>query len=251
MDVVVTLPAPETRDWSELPPDALSVVFAKLGAVEILMGAGLVCRSWLRAGKQPRLWRRVDMAHHHAACCAMANVAVDLSDGRLEVFEPNSFVNDDLLVYVADSCQVTVFRKINIMILVNSYTGRSPCVKSLRLECSSPMVSERGLAQLISMTPQLEELVLQWPLHTTHLDVASLGIAKLHQLRHLNVLADNTIDDKKELTNIIDGCPHLELLDVSRSIVFDVVDDVLLAKCATIKITLKPPFFFDIGAIDL
>uniref|UniRef100_J3MR31 Uncharacterized protein n=1 Tax=Oryza brachyantha TaxID=4533 RepID=J3MR31_ORYBR len=170
------------------------------------------------------------MAHHHAACCAMANVAVDLSDGRLEVFEPNSFVNDDLLVYVAD---------------------RSPCVKSLRLECSSPMVSERGLAQLISMTPQLEELVLQWPLHTTHLDVASLGIAKLHQLRHLNVLADNTIDDKKELTNIIDGCPHLELLDVSRSIVFDVVDDVLLAKCATIKITLKPPFFFDIGAIDL
>uniref|UniRef100_A0A0D9X7V5 F-box domain-containing protein n=1 Tax=Leersia perrieri TaxID=77586 RepID=A0A0D9X7V5_9ORYZ len=97
------------RDWSELPPDVLSLVFAELGAVEVLLGAGLVCRSWLHAAKHlPHLWRRVDMARHEVVMgrgflCAMAKVAVDRSDGQLEVFEGRYFVDDELLDYIGES----------------------------------------------------------------------------------------------------------------------------------------------------
>lgn len=34
--------------------------------------------------------------------CAMAKVAVDRSDGLLEVFEGKGFVNDQLLQYIGD-----------------------------------------------------------------------------------------------------------------------------------------------------
>ncbi|CAO2206068.1 unnamed protein product [Urochloa humidicola] len=134
-------PLPSDRDWSELPLDALATVFGKIGAIEILMGAGLVCRSWLQAAKLPDLWRYVDMAHHklvdelsygygiiddlgfsddeiidgvgfssvkpnkiinNEVLRAMAKVAVDRSGGHLEMFVGKEFVNDELLKYIAD-----------------------------------------------------------------------------------------------------------------------------------------------------
>jgi hypothetical protein len=109
------------RDWSELPLDVLALVFAKLGAVEVLMGAGLVCHSWLEAAKVPSLWRYVDMEHHEVlrgkkkkardVLCAMAKAAVDRSNGELEVFAGSEFVTDDLLKYIAErySCFSTRF----------------------------------------------------------------------------------------------------------------------------------------------
>nr|XP_015649200.1 putative F-box/LRR-repeat protein 23 [Oryza sativa Japonica Group] len=139
-------PSPEkttTRDWSELPVDALSVVFAKLGAVEVLMGAGLVCRPWLDATKLPHLWRCVDIAamkKKRAVLCVMADEAVKRADGQLEAFMAGAFVTNKLLKHVGDS---------------------SPTLKRLWLESCS-LVTSNGLAQMIAMAPLLEELVLSY-----------------------------------------------------------------------------------------
>ncbi|TVU03117.1 hypothetical protein EJB05_51353 [Eragrostis curvula] len=101
--------APGARDWSELHVDALSLIFNKLGPIEVLMGAGLVCHSWLDAAKSPDLWRSVDMSNHKTlekiggnALCAMGKVAVDRSCGQLETFVGKWFVTDTLLKYIGD-----------------------------------------------------------------------------------------------------------------------------------------------------
>lgn len=107
-DVDVTLSG---GNWSELLLNALALILGKLDAIKILMGAGLVCRSWLQAAKLPDLWRSVDMAHHklvepkmNSDLCAMARVAVDQSGGQMEEFMGKLFVTDQLLNYIWDRC---------------------------------------------------------------------------------------------------------------------------------------------------
>jgi hypothetical protein len=105
MDDVPAAMLPPVRDWSELPLDVLSFIFVKLGAIEFLMGAGLVCHSWVEAAKVPDVWRSVKMeAKDHKfvrrskyvanMLATMAKVAVDCSDGRLEMFAGEWFVRN-------------------------------------------------------------------------------------------------------------------------------------------------------------
>lgn len=234
---------PAVRDWSELPLDALYSIFTKLGAVELLMGAGLVCHSWLHAAKVlPDLWRSVLMVRHAVVADknkrvlrAMAKVAVDRSDGRLEVFEAKRFVTNELLKYIGD---------------------RSPSLKGLAL-VSCPKVTNQGFTQLITRSPRLEDLVLvdcpnvggdayeatavacaanlkRLGLRKGWYDQrgGALGITAMRELRDLALVGSDITTD--ELAAVVDGCPHLERLRVNDCYNV-VVDDALRAKCAGIK----------------
>ncbi|KAM0910229.1 hypothetical protein ACQ4PT_014291 [Festuca glaucescens] len=132
---------PPAQDWSLLPLDLLSAVFVRLGFVEVLRGAGIVCRSWLDAAKVPDLWRVMDMENHMIAFeyldvwRARAKAAVDRSDGQLRAFAGRRFVNEELMQYIVE---------------------RSPLLTTLCLESCSSGVFGLRLAGLMRKSPPRE-----------------------------------------------------------------------------------------------
>ncbi|KAE8787341.1 putative F-box/LRR-repeat protein 22 [Hordeum vulgare] len=103
-------PAPaaeEARDWAGLLLDALCAILHKLDHVEILTGAGQVCRSWRHAARDvPALWRRIDMRGHadihELDLCGMAQVAVRRSAGQCEAFWGEYAAHEGLILFLGD-----------------------------------------------------------------------------------------------------------------------------------------------------
>nr|XP_020149419.1 F-box protein SKIP19-like [Aegilops tauschii subsp. strangulata] len=236
-------PVPSDRDWSEMPLDALTLVFAGLGAVEVLMGAGLVCHSWLEAAKAPELWRKVDMGrgprdkevlekktgiswwgdgdfdfdyscYNIKDMSAMAKVAVDRSNGKLEVFVGETFVTDEILNYIG---------------------ARSPLLKGLALSTCHEVTRE-GFTHLVNKSPLLEDIELSGCIGVGGDALVAAGRACL-RLRRLGLACIRIMNE--ELMAIVDGCPCLEHLSVVNCYGI-CVDDALIAKCATVK-TLELP----------
>ncbi|CAO2209871.1 unnamed protein product [Urochloa humidicola] len=89
----------EARDWADqLPLDALLAVLGRLDVVDILLGAGLVCRPWCRAAREePELWRHI-RGHAKLASAGRIRAAMDAavrrSDGRCEAFRADDFGGD-------------------------------------------------------------------------------------------------------------------------------------------------------------
>ncbi|CAM0877279.1 unnamed protein product [Alopecurus aequalis] len=179
---------PPVRDWSLLPVDVLSLVFIRLGAIDVLMGAGLVCRSWLEAAKVPDVWRVVKMDNYKTVVWryvdkfrrGMAKAAVDRSDGQLQVFAEKLFVTEEILKYILE---------------------RSPSLTTLRLSlCRSTLFSAR-IANVIRASP--------------------LSKLRSLELDDVNITVD-------ELTVVLENCPVLENLTLRDCDGLEVEDEHIL-----------------------
>ncbi|KAG8058810.1 hypothetical protein GUJ93_ZPchr0002g24936 [Zizania palustris] len=241
----------ESRDWAEMPSDALAVVFGKLRVIDLLTGAELVCRAWRQlAATDPTIWRRVDMNYlryrldNKDEAKAMARTAVDRAAGTMEAFSADYFVTDGLLLYISK---------------------RASSLKSLHLHlCLN--VSNEGMAEAMKGFPQLEELDIT--ICSLHGDLCqsigkacpqlkcfrlnmifrdsygwddnteALGIANnMPELRELQLIGSDLINDG--LISILDHCLHLETVDIRRCYNIQ-MDDALESKCARIR-NLKLP----------
>uniref|UniRef100_A0A8R7RE54 F-box domain-containing protein n=1 Tax=Triticum urartu TaxID=4572 RepID=A0A8R7RE54_TRIUA len=162
--------APPARDWSSLPLDALSSIFVRLSAVDVLMGAGLVCGSWLEAANFPDVWRSVDMDKDEAVFLKadavlrkMAKVAVNRSDGQLRVFIGRMFVTDDLIKYIMErSPSLTTLRLVSCFGVfskqVASVIKESPLLELRSLELENIDLTMRELTAVLESCPNLEVL---------------------------------------------------------------------------------------------
>ncbi|TVU01460.1 hypothetical protein EJB05_53087, partial [Eragrostis curvula] len=262
------------RDWSELPLDVLSSIFMKLGTIEILMGAGLVCRSWLMSAKTPELWRFVDMTRHKLVfskgedtMCAMAKVAIDRSDGKMESFWTQKFVTDELLDYIASRANsLKSIRLIGCTYIWTEALARfaSKCPLLEEIECSHHKMPAGLFRYIGKVCPQLKRLRIhmQWfdsdqimremamenrqndedeyeePEESDEAWEArqnqdAFAIAEsLHELRLLQMQGNSLTN--KGVYAILKGCPHLEFLDISECYHID-VNAELRTRCAKLK----------------
>ncbi|CAL5065433.1 unnamed protein product [Urochloa decumbens] len=243
---------PPTRDWSELPLDAISYVFGKLGVPELLAGGAMgVCRSWrLAARKDPSLWRHVDMRcfygpafRKNARPGDVARAAVRFSAGQCDAFWGMYDVDDDLLLFLSE--QAPLLKSLRLSQCNISRQGfekaieKFPLLEELELElCQS--VSGNSVYELISKAcPQLKHFghtkARYWR-YSRDNDadyVEALAIARMHELRSLQLYRIHLSNEG--LAAILDGCLHLEYLDL-RNCTDDISkDDTLRARCARIK----------------
>ncbi|KAF9616822.1 hypothetical protein IFM89_032672 [Coptis chinensis] len=179
----------EVRDWLDLPEDVTILIFMKLETIELLQNAQME--------------------------------VINRSSGQLVEFCYHGWVTDELLLYVA---------------------FRSTSLKYLRLEACIKL-SKAGLIVAARKLPLLEELELCWYCYSGkvieevgrycqklkyfrlsnkfHLNDKNncnddaIAIAQsMPQLRRLNLFANSLTNDG--LQAILDGCPHLEFLDLQQ-----------------------------------
>ncbi|CAO2209883.1 unnamed protein product [Urochloa humidicola] len=235
------------RDWSALPMDVLLLIFANLGVVDVLMGSGLVCRSWLEAAKVPHLWRSVDMANDDVekmdedVLSALAKVAVDRSNGQLEVFLGKFFVTDELLKYIGNrSGRLKSLSLISCHGVTNEgftyLIRKSPLLENLLLELC-PRVGGRDVYEVTGKAcPQIKHFSLHRELFKFSFNYPkryqeTRGIEEMHELRSLRLIGSTV--DNAGLEAILASCPHLETLFLRDC--YSVSHSALRAKCARIK----------------
>ncbi|KAK6150101.1 hypothetical protein DH2020_017626 [Rehmannia glutinosa] len=215
--------------WIELPRDVTANILHRLGAVDILQNAQKVCTTWRRVCQEPSLWRVIDMKCSDDGdeifydLDIMCRHAVDRSRGQLIDINIEYFGTDELLQYI-------------------SY--RSSHLKRLRLAyCDG--ISGEGLTEAVKNFPQLEELHLFYMPSIRPGDIETISIScpllksftfntrgykfplvevdngyavavagNMPNLRHLRLFGNRL--NNEGVQAILDGCPHLESLDLRQ-----------------------------------
>ncbi|QHN79044.1 putative F-box/LRR-repeat protein 23 [Arachis ipaensis] len=214
-----------------LPDDLTVMIIGKLTAFEILTSAQFVCRRWRRICKDPLMWRTINMcdirirnAVEYKLVEKMCRHAIDRSCGQLEDISIKYFGTDDLLKYIIDSgCHK---------------------LRRLRLIQCLNQISDKGLCKMAEKLPLLEELDITLCLNVSSIALEAIGrgcpllkslkfnynrnnngeefvIAKnMSNLRHLQLVPTNFNNSGSRA--ILDGCPHLESLDLHESDIVEV-----------------------------
>ena len=98
----------ETRQWDELIPDALGLIFKKLPLEDILTVIPRVCKAWGQAVQGPYCWQEIDIDDEWSIDCAsekldrMLRLLITRSSGSLRKLRVSCVNNDDTFAFIAE-----------------------------------------------------------------------------------------------------------------------------------------------------
>lgn len=233
--------------WIELPGDVTANILQRLGAEGILDSAQKVCTTWWKVCQDPAMWRVIYLRnpeYFNEVYAGMCRHAVDRSQGQLVDLTIDYFGDEELINYIAN---------------------RSSDLKRLTLR-GCYQISGISLTQAVKKLPELEELHLTKMPSVLAGDVEASGLScpklksfsyngrgskhprpkhveyedfydefgrddyalairtSMPNLRHLRVFALRMQNERLE--GILDGCPHLESLDLRQCYDLDLGGDL-------------------------
>ncbi|KAE8716892.1 putative F-box/LRR-repeat protein 23 [Hibiscus syriacus] len=219
--------AVETRNWLELPFDVTASILSRLGAVEILNSAQNVCSQWRNICKDPSMWRSIDMRNSGDLWDMdydlekMCIHAIDRSCGYLLDINVEYFGTDEILSYISE--RSVHLKRLRLVSCYNiSDEGLSKAALKLpfleELEISYCSISKYSLETIGRSCPFLKTLKFNLQGYRRfHLesDDEALAIAQtMPELCHLQLFGNKLTNEG--LQAILNGCPHLEYLDLRQ-----------------------------------
>ncbi|XP_010429860.1 PREDICTED: putative F-box/LRR-repeat protein 23 [Camelina sativa] len=230
-------------NWAELPPELISSILIRLSTVDILK-AQMVCRSWRRVSKDPSMWRIIELELISEDMCRRA---IDLSDGGLiEIFIGVKNLGEAILAYMADrssllrsltlscrSCYSFFPEEIFLEAVV-----KFPLLEYLHVP--SFIFSRESLRVVGKSCPNLKTLKLHHPPSSRVADdsIAIIIADSMPGLRHLDLCGHPL--SNMGLKAILDGCPHLECLDLRKCFHIDLSGNLEKRCLERIKYLRRP-----------
>lgn len=95
------------RQWDELIPDALGLIFGHLSLQETLTVIPRVCKSWRRAVMGPYCWQEIDIEEWSTRCQPdhldrMLRILIARSSGSLRKLCVSGLNSDFIFSYIAE-----------------------------------------------------------------------------------------------------------------------------------------------------
>lgn len=231
-----------TRNWLELPSDIMANILYRVGVYDILENAQKVCTAWRKICKDPAMWRVISMDNHGDPCTRpplreMCKNAVDRSQGQLLDLTVIDFVDYELLEYVAE--RSSQLKRLEIIYCFGEICGawgdvlkKFPLLEELSLYTTE--ISEEDIEAAGRYCPLLKTLRVNQNAYRFHIEddesitwqnEMAIAIGKnLPALRHLELIGNCM--SNIGLKAILDGCCHLESIDLRRCLYIDLKGDI-------------------------
>ncbi|PWA74434.1 RNI-like superfamily protein [Artemisia annua] len=226
-----------TRNWLDLPGDLTGNILKRIGVIDILDNAQKVCTTWRKICKEPSMWKVIQMdipsgsPYTRSQLRKICKNVVDRSQGQLVDIKIEDFGDDDLLKYIADrASHLTRLEIASCYGMNGTWTEDLNKLSSLEeLSLHKIGITKEAIETVGWCCPMLKILkVNQDPQkYSDETDANNLSIAigkNLHELRHLELIGNSMTNIGLEA--ILDGCHHLELLDLRKCFYIDVKTDL-------------------------